>query len=137
MEVKANCAIIFRGGRVRKGEVFEATAEEAAHLGSDVSPVVSEEAPAAEINLADLSLDEMTYAQLQARAKELELSASGTAADLRERIALSLTAPAGDEDHDPEACEVEDCEKCPAEDDHNAEDCEVEDCEKCAAITND
>ena len=99
MEFKANVALVFKGDRIRRGQVIEASAQEVAHLGSDVSPVGPlADAPADEE--AAVALEDMNLGQLKERAKELGLSAAGSKADLQERIALHLQsadAPADEE----------------------------------------
>lgn len=80
------CAISYKGDRVRKGVVLDLTAEEAANLGSDVVLV---EAPAPEPEAEpEKALEDMTSSELKELASSLGLSASGTKADLYERIKL-------------------------------------------------
>lgn len=89
-----NVALSIKGDRVEKGTVIELSVEDAARLDpADITPaeeVIEEviEAPA-EAPLEDLSL-----AELKDRAKALGLSTSGSKADLQERIALAVEAPA-------------------------------------------
>lgn len=87
-------ALSIKGERVEKGTEIELTAEEAAHLDpNDYAPVEDapvEEAPAP----AEVPTEELSLAELKERAKALGLSASGSKADLQERIALHETAPA-------------------------------------------
>ena len=89
-----NVALSIKGERVEKGTEIELTAEEAAHLDpNDIAPfdgvMVEEEAAPAEV-----PTEELSHAELKERAKALGLSASGSKADLQERIALHEAAPA-------------------------------------------
>ena len=86
MQFKATSAFILRGDRIRKGAVVDLTEEEAqVHAGE----VKSLEAPAPEPEpQPEKALDEMTAAELKAKAAELGLSTTGSKADLVERITL-------------------------------------------------
>jgi len=99
MQYTTNCGIVFKGDRIRKGGIIEMTDEEAAVLDpADISPVGGEQAAtAAEEQWDETPIEEMSQAQLKARAKELGLKQAGSVADLRERITLHLT---GDPDEE-------------------------------------
>ncbi len=95
-------ALSIKGDRIEKGSEIELTAEEVAAFDpADIVPVseIAEETPA---DGPEIALEEMTSAQLKARAKELGLSGAGSAADIRERIQLSLDreAPADEPEGD-------------------------------------
>lgn len=80
---------ISHGGRVERGEVVTLTDEEATTklaLGL-IAPVVAEEKESEE---AEVEVSAMTLTQLRAKAKELGLDASGSKADLLERVTLAL-----------------------------------------------
>lgn len=84
-------ALSIRGDRIEKNTEIELTAEEAANFDPKDLELVDGNSGAVEIEAeAPVPLEEMTSAQLKARAKELGLSAGGSAADLRERITLHL-----------------------------------------------
>jgi ribosome biogenesis protein Nip4 len=104
MQYKANCAIAFQGDRVERGAIVDMTKAEAQRYGDDLVPFVDQ--VEAEAVVKDVPIEEMTYAQLQARAKELDLSASGSKADLEERIRLHLEGT----DSTEEELEVDDNE---------------------------
>lgn len=90
MLYKVIAAIVFKGDKHRVGAKVEMTAKEAAALPGSVVPAEAEAAPAAEEPKAEKPLDKMSSAELKAKAKELGLSAGGSAADIRERITLHL-----------------------------------------------
>lgn len=98
--------ISFKGSRVEKGVQIELTPEDAERLRSDVQPVggnVDEvEEPAEE-----KALDEMSAAELKAKAEELGLASSGTKADLIERITLFVEGGGDDQPEEEEEEEVE------------------------------
>lgn len=82
----ANCAISYKGVRFNKGAQIELTTEEATNYGASVSLVV-EDAPQPEPE-PEKALEDMTAGELKELAASLELSTSGTKADLYERIKL-------------------------------------------------
>ena len=91
MRYRTNVPLVVKGDRVEKGTELDLSAAEAAHFdAADISPVSNApvEAPAPE---PVIPLEEMTFQQLKDRAKELGLSATGSKADLQERIALHLS----------------------------------------------
>ena len=75
------------GGRVERGEVILLTESEALNFGANVSPVISEKV---EVKVEEVSIEKLSLLELRAKAKELDLSTSGSKADLIERISLSL-----------------------------------------------
>jgi len=99
MRYKTNVALSVKGDRVERGAVIELTDEEAANLDAadiEVYEAVEANEPQAPV---ETPIEEMSVPQLKERAKELGLSASGSKADLQERIALHLqeaTEPQGD-----------------------------------------
>lgn len=90
MLYSAKAAIIHKGDRVARGAEIELSADEAAIYGSDVSPVNAQPVEAPAPKLETIALDELSFSQLKDRAKELGLSATGSKADLQERITLHL-----------------------------------------------
>jgi len=103
MRYRTNVALAIKGDRVAKGTEIELSAEQAKRFDpADITPVDQIPEPEPEIALSSIPLDEMTYEQLKARAKELGLSASGSKADIQERIRLHVETPA-----DGQAEEVE------------------------------
>ena len=92
MQYRLNVALLIRGDRAERGAFVELSDEEVAALD-----------PADIIALSDLPIDEpeeeivvpfeeMTGAQLKDHAAMLGLSATGSKADLQERIRLHLEA---------------------------------------------
>lgn len=93
-----NVALSIRGERVEKGTEVELSNQDWPHFDPrDITPLddVIEEAPASAV---ETPIEEMSHAELKERAKELGLSATGSKADLQERISLHLAASA---DADP------------------------------------
>jgi hypothetical protein len=90
----------FKGDRIEKGEEIELSAEDAARLGTDVVPVGG--AVVEEIEEEEKSLDDMTKAELAAKAEALGLPTSGTKADLIEKITLHLAGGGSDQPEDEE-----------------------------------
>lgn len=90
MLYKLNVPLLIKGDRVAKGTEVELSDEEAAHLDpADLTP--STDRPVIDVEVVEVvALEDMSHAQLKDRAKELELSAAGSKADLQERIALHL-----------------------------------------------
>jgi hypothetical protein len=93
MRYVTNCPISFKGDRIEKGVEIEVTAEDVERLGGDISPAAG--APVEEAPEVEPAIEEMTYDQLKAKAKALELSQAGSKADLVERITLHLQGDAG------------------------------------------
>jgi hypothetical protein len=91
MRYLTNAALIVKGDRVGRGVEIELTPDEAAVFGTDISPVEPAQPVEPAPELSSIPLDEMSMAQLKERAKELGLSASGSKADLLERITLHLS----------------------------------------------
>lgn len=90
MLYKTNYPVAIRLDRIEKGQEIELTEEEAFNLGDAVSLVTGpapEPVAAPEKAVADMSLSE-----LKAKAAELGLSASGSKADLVDRITLAVSA---------------------------------------------
>ena len=104
MRYITNVALLLRGDRIEKGSEIELSADEAkAFDPADITAIDAIPEPEPEPVLADIPLVEMTLADLKARAKELGLSASGSKADIEERIRLHLEgAGASDEQDLPE-----------------------------------
>lgn len=91
MFYRTNVALSFKGDRVAKGAQIELSEEEAKVFDpADITPVDSIPAPEPETVLADIPLEEMSASELKERAKELNLSTSGSKADVLERITLHL-----------------------------------------------
>jgi hypothetical protein len=89
MRYQTTCPISLKGDRIEAGVEIELSPEEAANFGPDLAPV--EAAPAEEAKPeAPKPIEEMSLDELKARAKELGLKATGSKADLAERIALKL-----------------------------------------------
>lgn len=88
-------ALAIMGDRIEPGTEVELSAEDIAHL--DPADIVLldgavKEAPAP---APEAPVDELSHAELKEKAKALGLSASGSKADLQERITLHLAdAPA-------------------------------------------
>lgn len=89
MLYKAIAAIVFKGGKIRQGQTVEVTDADAAVYADSLAPVQAAAATVQEPK-AEKALDDMSSAELKAKAKKLGLKASGSAADIRERIALHL-----------------------------------------------
>ena len=84
--------LLIRGDRVERGTEIELSEEQAARFDpADITPV-SGEIVIEEEATAPVALEDMSHQQLKDRAKELELSAAGSKADLVERITLALQA---------------------------------------------
>lgn len=89
MLYKAKVPLLIKGDHIKKGQEVELTDEEAARFDpADLSPV-DHTPPAPEPEPVEVPLDEMSLDQLRAKAKELNLSAGGSKADLLERIKLN------------------------------------------------
>lgn len=102
---KTLVALAIDGDRIPRGSEIELSADQVAHFDpADLALVSSIDAPEEKETVA-VPLEEMSHAQLKERAMELGLSASGSKADLQERIALHLAAPATEGDK-PEGEEV-------------------------------
>jgi len=99
MLYRTNVALQIRGDRVEKGTEIELSREEARVFDpADITALADIPAPEEEA-VEPVPLEEMTLAQLKERAKELGLSASGSKADIDERIRLHLEgAPAPEEE---------------------------------------
>lgn len=97
MQYITNVAIILRGDRVVKGTIIDVEPEFAATLGDDLTPVGAE-APTEEETTDEKALVDMTAAELKVKATSLGLAASGSKADLIERITLHNGAPTEEED---------------------------------------
>lgn len=96
MRYITNVALQVRGDRIEKGSEIELSADEAKVFDpADITAVDVIPEPEPEPALADKPVAEMNLAELKARAKELGLSASGSKADLEERIQLHLSAAEG------------------------------------------
>lgn len=91
----ANCAFSYLGTRVEKGTVIELDEKYAIGLGDDVSEVGTKAVEVAETP-DEGSLDELSIAQLRAKADVLGLSKAGSKADLIERISLAETPDEGE-----------------------------------------
>lgn len=87
MQYIANVAILYKGSRVKPKSVIDLSQEDASRLGADVSPFV-DGGEAEEPVVDDTPIAEMNNNQLKAKAKELGLKATGSKADLLERINL-------------------------------------------------
>lgn len=90
---RTNVALLIRGDRVARGSEIELSTEQAAAFDpADITPVEGIVVPVVEV-METTALEAMSHAELKARAKELELSAGGSKADLQERIKLHLQKP--------------------------------------------
>jgi len=88
-------AAIAYGGRIEKGSIVELPEEVAAAFGPEYVQPFSGAVPEDNADTtADKALDELSLAELKAKAKELGLSTSGSKADLAERIQLHVEADA-------------------------------------------
>ena len=103
---RTNVALAIKGDRIEKDTEIELTAEDVAAFDPKDIELVSDAPSPAPADEAPVSLEDMTSAELKARAKELGLSAGGSAADLRERIALHLEGGSTDGE-EPKADESE------------------------------
>lgn len=90
---KTNVALAINGDRVPRGTEVELSDAQVAHLDPSDIVLLGSTPEAAPEEVTNVPLDEMGHAQLKERAKELGLSASGSKADLQERIALHLQKP--------------------------------------------
>lgn len=89
MRYITNCALQIRGDRVEKGAEIELSEDEAAAIDpADITAV--EDIPEPEPEPEEPPVGEMTVSQLRRKASALGLSASGSKADLEERIRLHL-----------------------------------------------
>lgn len=99
MSYKALIPFAFHGSRVEKGEEIELSKEDLALYGDlvEVAGDTPTDAPAEE-EQAEKPLEELSLAELKAKAGALGLPVSGSKADLIERITLTPTdAPAEEE----------------------------------------
>ena len=89
MRYRTRIALAIKGDRVEKGVEVELTEKDFAQFDrNDFEPVgKAVEAPEPE---AEPAIEDMTLQQLRDKAAALELSTSGTKADLQERITLHL-----------------------------------------------
>lgn len=90
---KTNVALAIDGDRIPRGTEVELSDDQVAHLDPADIELVGSAPEAAPEKVSDVPLEEMGHAQLKERAKELGLSATGSKADLLERIALHLQKP--------------------------------------------
>lgn len=97
MLYKTNVALAIKGNRVEPGTEVELTPEAAARYGDDLSPATGEPVEP-EVEVEEVPLEEMTLDQLKAKAKALGLKATGSKADLIERISLAPEVEVEDED---------------------------------------
>lgn len=115
MLYKALAAVIVNGSRIEKDRTVECSPALAESIGSNlliaVGTTPKEEAPAPVVETK--ALDDLSLAELKAEAAKLGIKATGTKADLIERIKLaaeSTAEPIGDEpaeDVEDESGEVE------------------------------
>lgn len=99
MRYITNCALQIRGDRVEKGSEIELSeAEAVAFDPADITAVDAIPEPEEEPAVSDTPLAEMSADQLKAYAKELGLKASGSKADLQERIVLHLEGGSAEEE---------------------------------------
>ena len=91
---RTKVALSIKGTRHERNAEVEVSPQDVAHIDPadldlvGAAPEVTEEAP------ADVPLEDMTLAQLKERAKGLGLAATGSKADIQERITLHLSAGA-------------------------------------------
>lgn len=84
------------GGRQEKGAIVEMEESHAKAFGSEYLVEVKEGEMTTEntsdngTSVDETSLDEMSLSELKAKAKEMKLDATGSKADLRERITIAL-----------------------------------------------
>lgn len=97
MKYRTNCAISFKGDRVRPGTILEMDPKEATNYGTSVAPFEETPAPLPAPE-EEKAIDEMTVAELKEKAAALGLSTSGSKADLIERITLHGNEPAPEEE---------------------------------------
>lgn len=81
---------IAHGGRVERGTEIELTDEQAANYGENYVELVTAKASAEEVEAKPV--EKMTVAELRIKAEELGLDATGSKADLVERITLAQDA---------------------------------------------
>lgn len=94
MKFIANAALAIKGERVERGAEIDLSKDELAQFDpADLTSVDSIAAPAADEPVEEKAVEDMSLAELKAKAEELKLSTSGTKADLIERIALHDGAP--------------------------------------------
>ena len=89
MLYKTKCAVAIKGTRIEKGAEVDLKEEDFAQFDINDFALVGadiEEAP----EEAPVAIEDMTAAQLKVKATELGLVATGTKADLLERITLHL-----------------------------------------------
>lgn len=97
---KTTRAILYKGSRFEKKQIVDIPKEEAERYGDGLVPYIAETAAVSdEAEAEEQPVDDLSYEELKAKAEELGLKKSGSAADLRERIALAL---AGDEETEEE-----------------------------------
>jgi len=99
---KTKVALSIQGDRIERGTEIELSDETVSHLDPADIELLGASVEAEAEDEPEVSLDDMSQAQLKARAAELELSTAGSKADLKERITLHL---AGTED-EPEEEEI-------------------------------
>lgn len=84
------------GGRQEKGAIVEMDESHAKAFGPEYlvevkKGEVATEKSDNETSVDETSLDEMSLSELKAKAKEMKLDATGSKADLKERISLALS----------------------------------------------
>lgn len=89
MQHQTTCTIAYKGDRVPTGTVIELTADEAKNFGASVVPFDSTPGVAPEPE-PEVAVEDMSVDQLKDKAKELGLKATGSKADLIERITLHV-----------------------------------------------
>jgi len=94
---RTNIALSIRGDRVERGAEIELSEAEVAHLDPADLSLASGTPSTVNEESGVVALEDMTHTQLKEYAKELGLSAAGSKADLLERIALHLEAPAAED----------------------------------------
>ncbi len=87
MNYVTKVALIVKGDRVERGTEIVLSADEAKAFGEDIE-LAAGPAPEPEPEV-ERPLDDLSFAELKEKAKAMGLSASGSAADIRERIALN------------------------------------------------
>lgn len=94
MLYKTLCPISHLGDRIERGAELELTDEQALNYASDVE-IVSDQPAVEEAPAVEVAVEEMSGKQLKEKAASLGLKATGSNADLIERITLHLaSAPA-------------------------------------------
>lgn len=85
------------GGRQEKGAIVEMEESHAKAFGPEYlvevkkGEMATEKTSDNETSTDGTSLDEMSLSELKAKAKEMKLDATGSKADLKERITLALS----------------------------------------------